>query len=116
MYQIFHNPRCKKSREALDFLKIKSVEHEVILYLKNNLSKEKIKILVNQLKIHPKNLIREQEKVWKENFKNKVLSVDQYYEILTSHPILIERPIVTFSNAGIIAKSIDKLANFIKKN
>jgi|TARA_B110000003_G_C16613750_1_gene520490 arsenate reductase len=116
MYQIFHNPRCKKSREALDFLEIKSVEHEVILYLKNNLSKEQIKNLVNQLKIHPKNLIRIQEKVWKENFKNKVLSVDQYYEILINHPILLERPIVTFSNTGIIAKPIDKLANFIKKN
>ena len=54
--------------------------------------------------------------VWKENFKNKVLSVDQYYEILINHPILLERPIVTFSNTGIIAKPIDKLANFIKKN
>jgi arsenate reductase len=116
MYHIFHNPRCKKSREALDFLKIKSVEHEVILYLKNNLSKEKIKNLVNQLKIHPENLIRTQEKVWRENFKNKVLNIDQCYEILTNHPILLERPIVTFSNIGIIAKPIDKLANFIKNN
>jgi arsenate reductase len=116
MYHIFHNPRCKKSREALDFLKIKSVEHEVILYLKNNLSKEKIKNLVNQLKIHPENLIRTQEKVWRENFKNKALNIDQCYEILTNHPILLERPIVTFSNIGIIAKPIDKLANFIKNN
>ncbi|HID37699.1 MAG TPA: arsenate reductase (glutaredoxin), partial [Ghiorsea sp.] len=33
--QIFHNPRCSKSRAALNLLEEKGVEHEVIDYLKN---------------------------------------------------------------------------------
>lgn len=116
MYKIYHNPRCRKSREALDFLKTQNVDHEVVLYLENNFSKEDLKILLNQLKIDPKKIIRRQEQVWKENFKNKDLNEDQYLEIIITYPILIERPIITYKNKGVIGRPIDNLEKFIENN
>lgn len=116
MYIIYHNPRCKKSREALEYLEIKNIDYEVILYLENNLSLVEIKNLLNKLKIHPKEIVRMQEQVWKENFKNKDLNSNQYYKILTNYPKLIERPIVTYLNNGVIAKPIENLKKFIEIN
>jgi len=114
MYKIYHNPRCKKSREALDFLKKEKIEHEVILYLETNLSEEEVKNIIDQLEIHPEKLIRNQEPIWKEMFKNKDLKKNQYIEILSKYPKLIERPIITNKNKGVIARPIENLMKFIK--
>ncbi len=94
MYKIFHNPRCKKSREALDLLKNSFVEYEVILYIQNHLSTFEIIDLLRQLKVYPKELVRKQEKIWKDNFKNNTLSEDHYIKILVTHPKLNQRPII----------------------
>ena len=116
MYIIYHNPSCKKSREALKYLNIQNIDHKVILYLENNLSLIEIKNLLNQLKIHPKKIIRTQEKVWKEKFKNKKLNLNEYLEILVKYPKLIERPIVIYKNKGVVARPIENLEKFIENN
>ncbi|MDG2372355.1 MAG: ArsC/Spx/MgsR family protein [Flavobacteriaceae bacterium] len=115
MYTIYHNPRCRKSREALDFLKKENIQHEVILYLETTLSEEKIKNILVQLQIHPEKLIRTQESIWKELFKNKELDRNQYITILSKYPKLIERPIITKNQKGIIAKPIKNLIKFIDR-
>ena len=72
--KIYHNSRCRKSREGVQYLTDKGVEFEIIEYLKDNLSKETIQILLNKLNITALELIRKNEKIWKENFKDKNLS------------------------------------------
>ena len=71
MLYIFHNPRCKKSREAILFLKENNLKFTEILYIKNGLSKDIIQSILEKLKIEPKDLLRTQEKIWKELYKNK---------------------------------------------
>ena len=66
--KIYHNPRCRKSREGVQYLTDKGVEFEIIEYLKYNLSKETIQILLNKLNITALELIRKNEKIWKENW------------------------------------------------
>ena len=39
---IYHNPRCRKSREALSFLKEKSYKITVVEYLKDIMSIEEL--------------------------------------------------------------------------
>jgi len=114
MYKIYHNPRCRKSREALNFLIKENIEHDVILYLERNLSEEEIRNITDQLEIHPEKLIRNQEPIWKEMFKNKDLNKNQYVEILSKYPKLIERPIIINNNKGVIARPIENLIKFIK--
>ena len=48
--KIYHNPRCRKSREGVQYLTDKGVEFKIIEYLKDNLSKETVQILLNKTK------------------------------------------------------------------
>tara|TARA_B100000945_G_C20139791_1_gene483377 strand:- start:67 stop:411 length:345 start_codon:yes stop_codon:yes gene_type:complete len=112
-YIIYHNPRCRKSREALKYLQDKKYDFEVRYYIKNLLSVEETLDLVESLKIKPIELVRKNEAIWKENFKNKDLDDNQIINALSKYPKLIERPIVTKGKSSIIAKPIDKLLNFL---
>ena len=113
MFKIYHNPRCRKSREALDLLKDQNIKFEIVYYLKNKLVKNDIIEILSQLKTSPDKLIRIQEKIWKELFQNEDLTHDQLIEILVKHPKLIERPIITKNQKGVIGRQIENLKKFI---
>ena len=112
-YVIYHNSRCRKSREALKYLQDKEYDFKVRDYLKNLLSIEEIVELIESLKIKPIELVRKNEAIWKENFKNKDLDDNQIINALSKYPKLIERPIVTKGKSSIIARPVDKLLNFL---
>ena len=112
-YIIYHNPRCRKSREALKYLQDKRYDFEIRDYIKNFLSIEEIEELINSLNIKPLELVRKNEAIWKENFKNKDLDNNQIISALSKYPKLIERPIVTKGKSSIIARPVDKLLNFL---
>ena len=112
--KIYHNPRCRKSREGVQYLMDKGVEFEIIEYLKDYLSKETIQILLNKLNITALELVRKNEKIWKENFKDKNLSEKELIEVLHKEPKLIERPIIESKNLAVIGRpkeNIDLLFN-----
>jgi len=102
-YKLLHNPRCRKSREGLEFLKAKKIEFETILYLANQLNKKQIEEIINKSELNPIDFIRKQEKVWKELFKNKSLSENQIIQAIFEHPKLMQRPILVSKNKAIIA-------------
>lgn len=104
MIQILHNPRCGKSREGLSILEESGKEFEVIKYLENNPSKEELKEIIQKLNIEPLKLVRQNEAIWKEEFKNKHLSDDEIIDAMVSNPILIERPIVINGNKAVIGR------------
>ena len=112
-YLIYHNPRCRKSREALKYLQDKEYDFEVRDYIKNLLSVGEIEELIESLKIKPIELVRKNETIWKENFKNKDLDDSQIISALSKYPNLIERPIVTKGKISIIARTVDKLLNIL---
>ncbi len=112
-YIIYHNPRCRKSRESLKYLQENGYDFEVIDYIKNPLSIEEIVKLIESLNIKPLELVRKNEAFWKENFKNKDLDDNQIINALSKYPKLIERPIVTKGKSSIIARPVDKLLNFL---
>ena len=90
----------------------KGVKFEIIEYLKDYLSKETIQILLNKLNITALELVRKNEKIWKENYKDKNLSEKDLIEMLQREPKLIERPIIEVENLAVIARpkeNIDKL-------
>ena len=94
MIQIYHNSHCGKSRECLVFLEKSGQEYEIINYLKDIPSFNELKEIINKLGIKPIELVRQKEKIWIENFKDKPLSDDEIIQAMISNPILVERPIV----------------------
>jgi len=116
MIKIYHNNRCRKSREALNYLIDNNIKHTVIEYLKNPISKKTLINLLDKLNCNPENILRKNEKIWKENFKYKNdFSEDDLINILIEYPKLIERPIVEDDKYAVIARPIDNLEDFFNK-
>ena len=110
---IYHNPRCSKSRQTLGILQDKGAEIKIVEYLKNVPTREDLSTLISQLGITPMELIRKGEAVYKENYKGKELSDDEWIDAMVSHPKLIERPIVTFGKKAIIGRPPEKVLELI---
>lgn len=113
MIQIYHNPRCGKSRSCLAFLKESEKEVEVINYLDNVPTFDELKTLIQKLNFEPLELVRQKEKIWIENFKNKKMTNDEIIQTMVTYPILIERPIVIKENKAIIGRDLDNVNDFL---
>lgn len=115
MIKIFHNPRCSKSREALELIKKKEKDVEVIEYLKNPPTQKELKEVIGMLNIKPEELLRKGESLYKENFKDKTFTDAQWIKILSEHPVLIERPIVIKQKRATIGRPLEKVLELLKK-
>jgi arsenate reductase len=113
MIQIYHNPRCGKSRNCVTFIETAGKEYEIIKYLENSPSTDEIVSLLKKLGFKPVELVRQKEKIWIENFKNINMTDEAIIEALTTYPILIERPILVKGDKAIIGRDLDKVADFI---
>lgn len=113
MIQIYHNPRCGKSRNCLAFIDQTNQEYEIIPYLTETPSFSELKELIEKLSLQPNELIRTKEKIWIENYKEKTLTNDEIIQAMTDNPILIERPIVIKDGKAIIGRDLDKVASFL---
>ena len=114
MIQIYHNPRCGKSRNCLALLNDTSIENQIIKYLDNPPTYEELVSLLTKLKLEPIALVRQKEKVWIENYKNKFLTDEEIIKTMILHPILIERPILVKRDKAMIARDLDKIYDFLK--
>lgn len=113
MIKIYHNPRCRKSREGLAFLEASGQEFEVIQYLDNPPGTQKIEELLKALNVPPIELVRKNEAIWKTDYKGKQLSNSQIIEALSLHPKLIERPIVLKQNRAVIARPAERIKELL---
>ena len=110
--KIYHNPRCRKSREGIKYLESKKINFEVIDYIKNKLSSKQIRYILKKLQLKPIEIVRKNETIWKEKYKGKDFTDDQLIRILSNEPKLIERPIIVSEKLGVIgrpAENIDRL-------
>lgn len=113
MIKIYHNPRCSKSREGLKILEESGNDFLIVKYLNIPMKKEEIKKVLELLDISAEELIRKNEKVWKENYKDQDLSEEDLLEAMQEHPKLIERPIVTNGEKAVIGRPPEKIKEFI---
>lgn len=103
MITIYHNPKCRKSRAGLEFLKSKGLTPEVIEYIREGISPEEVRELVKMLGIKPFELVRVQEEYFKENLKGKNISDEEWLKILSENPRLIRRPVVVKDGRAVLA-------------
>ena len=94
MYIIYHNPRCKKSREGLKYATEKNMDFQVREYLKEPLSEAELTALVMKLHKKPRDLIRTQEEIFRKELKGLNLNDDEWIKVMVENPKLIHRPIV----------------------
>lgn len=109
MATIYHNPRCGKSREALKILHERGENVTIVEYLKKCPDATQIKEILGKLGISAHDLIRKNEKIYKENYKGKDLTEEQWINAMVEHPILIERPIVIKDQQAVVARPSEKV-------
>jgi arsenate reductase len=113
MITIYHNPRCRKSREGLAIVEASEKPFKVIPYLNEVPTKNELKNLVKKLGIKPIAMVRTNETLWKEHFKGKDLSEDDILDAMVSFPKLIERPIVISGDKAVIGRPPEKIRDLL---
>lgn len=92
---IYHNPRCSKSREALELLEGKGVQPRIVKYLESPPTAAELKQVLKKLGMKPRDIMRKGEARYAElGLKDKDLKDDELIALMVANPILIERPIV----------------------
>lgn len=112
---LYHNPRCSKSRQALQLLQENNQNPELRLYLETPPTREELVALLAKLGIEPRALLRTGEAEYKDsNLGDAALSHDQLIDAMVQHPRLIERPIAIVGNRAVIGRPPEKVLELLK--
>jgi arsenate reductase len=104
-YKIFHNPRCSKSRQALQILQDSNCDIEILNYLETDLDISLIKDVLTKLSLKPRDLLRTSEQDYKDNnLEEDNLSDDDLIDFMIKYPKLIERPIVIKGHKAVLGR------------
>ena len=93
--QIYHNPRCSKSRATLVLLREAGIEPEIIDYLNSSLRKEVLLDTIASAGLRVRDVLRSGEEAYKRlGLGDKAVSDDVLLDAIIANPILLNRPIV----------------------
>ena len=113
-YKIFHNPRCSKSRQALQILQDNNCDIEIINYLEIDLNASLIKDVLHKLSLKPRDILRTSEQDYKaNNLKEDNFSDDDLIDYMIKHPKLIERPIVIKGHRAVLGRPPENVLELI---
>jgi len=113
MIEIFHNPRCSKSRAGLQYLSDNNIEYIIVDYLKEGISAWEIKELANKIGCAAIDIVRTHEDFYKKELKGKNISEDDWYKIIAENPKLLHRPIMVNGTKAVFAQPADKVKEII---
>ena len=111
--KLYHNPSCRKSREARQLLHDENVQFEIVEYMKDVPSKEELKEVLDKLGMKPEELIRKNEGIFKELYKGKDLSDEEWIDAMLKYPKLIERPILVNEDKAVVGRPPEDVLTII---
>ncbi|RLU08471.1 arsenate reductase (glutaredoxin) [Pseudomonas prosekii] len=102
---LYHNPRCSKSRGALELLQARGLTPNVVRYLETPLDAAQLQGLLNKLGITARELLRTGEDEYKTlNLADATLTEAQLIAAIAAHPKLMERPILEVGDKAVIGR------------
>jgi arsenate reductase len=111
---LYHNPRCSKSRAALELVQARGLQPRVMQYLDNPPGADTLKSLLQCLGISARALLRKGEDAYKTlNLADPALSEQALIEAMVRHPILIERPILVRGEKAVIGRPVENLLELL---
>lgn len=106
---IWHNPRCSKSRVALEVLEEKNLDINVVKYLEKTPSIDELKEVLQMLGVSARGLMRTKEDIYKElNLKDET-DEEKLIQAMVENPKLIERPVIIKDGSAVIARPIENI-------
>lgn len=111
---LYHNPRCSKSRGALELLEARGLHPHVVRYLETPPSATELRALLAKLGIGARQLLRSGEDEYKAlSLGDASLSEAQLIEAMVQHPKLIERPILVAGDKAVIGRPPEKVLELL---
>ena len=111
---IYHNPACSKSRGALEILRERGADFDVVEYLKTPLDEDGIRRVLGLIEDAPAELVRKDK-----NFKELGLDAGDYTgaaevaQLLAENPKLMQRPVVVKGERAVIARPSEKVEELL---
>jgi len=111
---LYHNPRCSKSRGALELLEARGLTPTVVRYLETPPNAGRLRALLGKLGIGARDLLRTGEDEYKTlNLADASLSDDDLIAAMAAHPKLIERPILVAGDKAMIGRPPEKILEIL---
>ncbi|WP_068828612.1 arsenate reductase (glutaredoxin) [Pseudomonas sp. BMS12] len=111
---LYHNPRCSKSRGALELLEARGLAPTIVRYLETPPSAAELRELLGKLGLSPRQLLRSGEDEYKAlGLADASLSDEQLISAMASHPKLIERPILIAGDRAVVGRPPEKVLELL---
>jgi arsenate reductase len=106
---IYHNPRCTKSRQAMQVIDDLGVDAQVVRYLDTPPDEATLRSIIDQLEDPPADLVRREK--WSELgvTADDVATVDGVVRVLLAHPELMQRPVVVKDGRAVIGRPTERV-------
>ncbi|HIY70738.1 MAG TPA: arsenate reductase (glutaredoxin) [Candidatus Luteimonas excrementigallinarum] len=113
-YVLYHNPRCSKSRGALELLQERGIEPQVVRYLDTPPDAATLRTLVRKLGIRPRELLRTGEEEYRSlGLADESVGDDAIIQAMAAHPRLIERPILMRDERAVIGRPPERVLELL---
>ena len=110
----YHNPKCSKSRKALEIIGTHNINTKIILYLTDKITKSMLKEILDSSGLSIRDIIRSNEREYRENnLDNLNLTKDELLDLILKHPKLLQRPVFVFNNKAIIGRPPENVLKII---
>lgn len=111
---LYHNPRCSKSRSALELLEGRGLTPTIVHYLETPPTAAELQDVLNKLGIAPRQLLRTGEDEYRQlDLADPDLSDEQLIEAMVAHPRLIERPILVAGDRATVGRPPEKVLEIL---
>ena len=110
---IYHNPRCRKSRDGLKYLVDNKIEYKVIDYMKVNITSKQLKEIMLKMNKKASELVRIQEDTYKKELNGRKFEEEEWIKIIIAQPRLLIRPIVVAKHKAVIAIPPENIAGLL---
>lgn len=105
MSEIYHNPRCSTSRNALERMQQAGHEPRIIEYLKTPPSEQELAALIRDSGLSVRDAIRTKEAEYQElGLDDSSLDDATLLKRMVEHPVLINRPFVRTEKGARLAR------------
>jgi arsenate reductase (glutaredoxin) len=110
---IYHNPRCSKSRAALQLLRDRGLEPYVVEYLKTPPDAGELRRLLRLLGMRPRALLRPGE-AKAAGLDDPSLDDDRLIDGMVANPAVLERPIVVAGERACLGRPPERVLEMLE--
>lgn len=112
--KIYHNTKCKTSRDVLELIKQAGIEPEVILYLVTPPTETELRSLIKKTGGSVRDILRQKGTPYDElDLGNSKWTDEELIQFMLEHPSLMNRPIVSNETKARLCRPIETVLELL---